>query len=352
MASVTLKHLAAKLDLSITTVSRALAGYSDVAESTRRRVCQVAAEMGYVPDVTAQRLQKGRTDTIGFVIPTSGPRFSDPYFSELLAGIGNEAARHNFDLLVSTRPPDSEEELSAYRRMSEGRLVDGFLLVRTRSLDRRVSYLASTNLPFVAFGRTDLEIEFPYVDEDGFRGLELVTQHLIDLGHQRLAYISPPEDLMFTGFRQAGFHKTLERNGLEIRPGYLVASDLTQRGGFSAMNQLLNCSPAPTAIIAGNDLTALGAISAAQKRGMTVGKDVAVTGFDDIPLAELSHPALTTVRQPIYEIGRQICGMLVRLIHGEDLSPCHVLLHPELVVRESCGATNGGNGPVSSRGRR
>ena len=123
--------------MSITTVSRALAGYGDVAEATRQRVLQAAQEMGYVPDVTARRLQKGRTDTIGFVIPTSGPRFSDPYFSELLAGIGNEAARHNFDLLVSTRSPDTPEEEAAYRRMVEGRLVDGLLVVRTRVKDRR-----------------------------------------------------------------------------------------------------------------------------------------------------------------------------------------------------------------------
>jgi LacI family transcriptional regulator len=105
LGSVTLKDLAAQLGLSITTVSRALAGYGDVAEATRQRVLRAAKEMGYVPDVTARRLQKGRTDTIGFVIPTFGPRFSDPFFSELLTGIGNKAAQHNFDLLVSTPPP-------------------------------------------------------------------------------------------------------------------------------------------------------------------------------------------------------------------------------------------------------
>ncbi|HSR30644.1 MAG TPA: LacI family DNA-binding transcriptional regulator, partial [Anaerolineae bacterium] len=159
MAAVTLKDLAAKLELSITTVSRALAGYSDVAEATRQRVLQAADEMGYVPDATARRLQKGRTDTIGFIIPTHGPRFSDPFFSELLSGIGNEAARHNFDLLVSTRPPDTPEEDAAYRRMVEGRLVDGLLVVRTRVGDRRIDYLSRTDFPFVAFGRCDLVVD-------------------------------------------------------------------------------------------------------------------------------------------------------------------------------------------------
>jgi LacI family transcriptional regulator len=314
-----------------------LAGYSDVAEGTRQRVLQTAAEMGYFPSATARRLQKGRTDTIGFVIPTSGPRFSDPFFSELLAGIGNAAARHNFDLLVSTRPPDTVEEQAAYRRMAEGRLVDGLLVVRTRVEDWRIAYLSEVGLPFVAFGRSDLDIDFPYVDEDGVRGLELVTQHLVELGHQHLAFISAPSSLMFCRLRWAGLTKALQRFGLSLKPECIIVSDLTQQGGFNAMNQLLDLSPPPTAIIACNDLMALGAISAAQRRGLVVGRDLAVTGFDDIPLAEHSHPSLTTVRQPIYDIGCRICDMLVQLIQGEELSECHVLLQPELLVRESSG---------------
>jgi LacI family transcriptional regulator len=328
-SAVTLKDLAAKLGLSITTVSRALAGYDDVAEATRRRVQQAAEEMGYVPDVTAQRLQKGRTDTIGFVIPTFGPRFSDPYFSELLAGIGNEAARHNFDLLVSTQPPNTPQEQAVYRRLAEGRLVDGLLVVRTRVKDPRIAYLAEIGFPFVAFGRSDLDLDFPYVDEDGHRGLELVTEHVIDRGHRRLAFIAAPDDLMFCTYRRAG---------LALAPDHCIVGDLTQQGGFEAMNQLLDLPSPPTAVISCNDLMALGAISAAQKRGLVVGRDLAITGFDDIPPAEHSHPSLTTVRQPIYSIGRQICSMLVQLIRNEELIERHVLLQPELIVRESSGA--------------
>jgi LacI family transcriptional regulator len=338
MGTVTLKDLAAELGLSITTVSRALAGYDDVAEATRQRVLEAAEKMGYVPDMTARRLQKGRTDTIGFVIPTSGPRFSDPYFSELLAGIGNEAARHRFDLLVSTCAPDTSDEDAAYRHKVEGRLVDGLLIVRTRIKDRRIEYLARIGFPFVAFGRSDLDVDFPYLDEDGFRGLELVTQHLIDLGHQVIACIAPPPDLMFSVYRCAGLEATLQRNGLSLEQGYCIHSDLTQHGGFRAMDELLDLSPPPTAVIACNDLMALGAISAAQTRGLVVGRDVAITGFDDIPLAEHSHPPLTTVHQPIYQIGRQICNMLIQLIQGEELTERHVLLQPELIIRESTGA--------------
>jgi LacI family transcriptional regulator len=352
MGAVTLRDLAKKLNLSITTVSRALAGYDDVAESTRQRVLEAAAELGYVPDVTARRLQKGRTDTIGLVIPTSGPRFSDPYFSELLAGIGNEAGRHKYDLLVSTCAPDTPEEDEAYRRKVEGRLVDGLLVVRTRINDRRIQYLVRTGFPFVAFGRSDLDLDFPYLDEDGFRGLELVTQHLIDLGHKRIACIAPPPGLMFSVHRCAGLEATLHRNGLLLEDGHCIYSDLTQHGGFLAMSEILEMSPLPTAVVACNDLMALGAISAAQARGLVVGRDVAITGFDDIPLAEHSHPSLTTVHQPIYAIGRQICQMLIRLIQDKELPERHVLLQPELIVRESSQPGQSGRNSTSSRERR
>lgn len=337
MGNVTLKDLALELGLSITTVSRALAGYSDVAEATRRRVMEAADAMGYVPDASARRLRMGRTDTIGFVIPTSGPRFSDPYFSELLAGMGNEAARSNYDLLVSTRPPDTPEEDATYRRLVEGRLVDGMLVVRTRVSDRRIAYLSEIGFPFVSFGRSDLGVDFPYVDEDGYKGLQLVVDHLVGLGHRRLAFISAPTNLMFCTYRAAGLETGLQHHGLSLDPAYRIIGDLTQQSGFLAMNQLLDLSPPPTAVIACNDLMALGAISAAQKRGLVVGRDVAITGFDDIPLAEHSHPPLTTVRQPIYEIGRQTCAMLIQLIQGTELAERHALLEPQLITRESSG---------------
>jgi LacI family transcriptional regulator len=333
----TLKNLAEHLGLSITTVSRALAGYDDVAEATRQRVLQAAERMGYVPDATAQRLQKGRTDTIGFVIPTFGPRFSDPFFSELLAGIGNEAARQHFDLLVSTQAPDTPDEQAAYRRLVEGRLVDGLLVVRTRAQDARIVYLFEMGFPFVTFGRSDLDMDFPYVDVDGAHGMELAAEHLMRAGHGRIGYISAPKGLMFCDHRHAGLRRALRRSGLRLEPQCIAAGDLTEQGGFTAMNHLLGLSPRPSAVVACNDLMAIGAISASQQRQLVVGRDIAISGFDDIPLAAHSHPPLTTVRQPVYSIGRRVCDMLIRLIRGEELAERHVLLQPELVIRQSSG---------------
>jgi LacI family transcriptional regulator len=335
--TVTLKDIAKRLDLSVTTVSRALAGYNDVAEGTRRRVKQAAEEMGYYPNVTARQLQKRRTDTLAFIIPTQDPRFSDPFFSELLAGIGNEAGQHGYDLLVSTQPPDSSAEREAYRRVVHGRRADGVLIVRTRKNDQRIRFLSEHRFPFVAFGRSDLEIDFPFVDEDSYSGIQLLTQHMIDLGHRRIGFIAAPTGLMFGQFRAVGYRETLRANNVPLDESLIVRGDMTQRGGFQAAQELLARSPCPTAIIACNDLMALGTMSAAQNIGLTIGEDLSVGGFDDIPLAEHAHPPLTTVRQPVYEIGQRITRILVELIQGTEAAETQELLIPKLMVRGSSG---------------
>lgn len=338
---VTLRDIARRLGLSVTTVSRALTGYDDVAESTRQRVHQAAEEMSYYPNITARQLQQQRTDTLAFIIPTFGPRFSDPFFSELLAGIGNEAGQHGFDVLVSTQSPGSDGEREAYRRIVHGRRVDGALVVRTRQQDDRIRFLCEHELTFVAFGRTDLDLDFAYVDEDSYRGLQLLTQHMIDLGHRRIGFIAAPTDLMFCRYRMDGFQHTLQDQGFAPDPALVITGDLTQSGGYRAAQDLLAREPRPTAIIACNDLMALGAMSAAQEKGLAVGRDLSVGGFDDIPLCEHSHPPLTTVRQPVYDIGQRITHMLIQLIRGQTPVKRQVLLTPELIVRESSGSPAG-----------
>ncbi len=336
---VTLRDIAEKLGLSITTVSRALGGYDDVAEETRRLIVRTAEEMGYRPNVMARRLQKQRTDTLGFVVPTSGPRFSDPFFSELLAGIGNEAASHDFDLLVSTRPPDTPEEAQAYERLILERRVDGLVLTRTRVNDARIAYLLDQGFPFAAFGRTQVEGTYAWVDEDGELGVFNATRYLVELGHRAIAIILPPANLMFTVHRRAGFYRAMEAHGLAVEPAWEESGDLTERGGYAAASRLLAGPRRPTAIVAGNDLMAIGAMRAAREHGLNVGQDVSLVGFDDITLAEHAHPPLTTIRQPIYEIGRRVCRMLIEILSGVPLEQagCQVLFEPELVIRDSSG---------------
>jgi LacI family transcriptional regulator len=331
---VTLQDIADRLGISVPTVSRALAGYSDIADETRMRVLQAAEQMGYRPNVSARRLQQQRTETLGFVIPTHGPRFSDPFFSELLTGIGNEAAEQEYDLLVSTRAP-GRDELKTYERMVMEQRVDGMLVVRTRHQDQRIAYLLKRSFPFVAFGRSNLEADFPHLDVDGKEGMREITQHLIDLGYRRIAYINAPVDLVFASHRLAGYKEALAANDIPCDKTLVFVGALTERSGHRAATHLLAQDPRPDAIAACNDLMALGAISAARKLGLTVGHDLAVTGFDDVPLAAHAHPPLTTVRQPIYTIGRRICRMLIRILETSRVEDRQVLLKPKLIIRAS-----------------
>ena len=337
--AATLKDIASELGISITTVSRGLAGYDDVAAETRQRIQETAASLGYKPNILARRLQKQRTDTLGFIMPTFGPRFSDPFFSEFIAGIGNKAAEQEYDLLVSTHAPESEQEKQAYARATQRGWVDGLIVIRTRENDSRIQHLHEQNFPFVVFGRTNLPFDYPYVDEDGVAGMRLLVQHLADLGHQRIGFIMPPAGLMFSQYRLQGYYETMAANNLPVAPEWIVEGDLTQRSGAEAAERLLAVQPRVTAVICGNDLMAMGAINQMQQNGLTVGTDIAVAGFDDIPASAYSNPPLTTLHQPIYDIGRQTCAMLIDIVNGRAPENPSVLLTPTLIVRASSGSS-------------
>ena len=337
--TVTIKDIAKQIGKSVTTVSRALNDYDDVSPETKSEVQRIAAEMGYTPSTLAQRLRKQRSDTIGIILPTFGPRFSDPFFSEFLAGVGNTASEMGYDLMVSTRPPN-EQEMEAYRLNVQGRRVDGFIIVRTRCEDPRIQYLHQVGFPFVAFGRTGGDLDFPFVDEDSEYGMQLIADHIVGLGHHRIACISAPADLTFTAQRLLGITKGLAKHGISLDEELIRESDLTQGGGFKQAGILLDLPNPPTVIIACNDLMAFGAMSAIQERGFTVGEDIAITGFDDIPMSEHSHPPLTTLHQPIYKIGNIVCKMLIHIIQGIPLEEDHLILKPSLVMRQSCVANS------------
>lgn len=321
---------------SVTTVSRALGGYDDVSPETRKRVLQAAQELGYEPNITARQLQKRRTDTIGLILPSFNPRFSDPFFSEFLTGVVEETTQRSFDLLVST-DVTTEDETSRYLKFIRSRRVDGFIVVRTQRQDSRITLLKKHNYPFVAFGRVEGENDFPFIDEDGEQGIQQIVNHLIELGHTRFACISEPTYLMKSYLRVQGFRKALAEHGLPIDESRIIAGGFRQKSGQQIGGQLLDLDDPPTAIVAVNDLLALGAMRAARERGLVIGQDVSITGFDDIVLAEYAHPPLTTVHQPARRIGTMLCRMLVKLINRESLDQKQVVLQPELIVRQSTG---------------
>jgi LacI family transcriptional regulator len=332
--TVTLKDIARRVNRSVTTVSRALHDYDDVSEETRELIRHTARELGYTPNVVAQRLQKRRTDTLGLILPTFGPRLSDPHFGEVLAGVGDEVARDGFDLLISIADPHLDE-LEAYRQKIIGRRVDGVLVVRPRCHDERVEFLLSYSMPFVAYGRVLDDHDFPYVDVDHVAGMRVLVRHLGDLGHQRIGCVTGSPDFTFVHYQLEGFRQAMAACALPVDENLIVEAELTQRGGYGGAQTLLSQSDPPTAIVASNDLMALGAMSAAQDHGLDVGRDIAVAGFGDIPWADTSHPTLTTVRQPAHRLGQLIGQMLVAVACGESLTERHVLLEPSLIIRQS-----------------
>jgi DNA-binding LacI/PurR family transcriptional regulator len=335
--SLTIRDVAERLNLSITTVSRALDGYDDVAEETRQRVIQAAREMGYVPNRAARQLRKQRTETIGYILPTNTPRFSDPFFTEFIAGLGDEAAKKNYDLLISTAQPEEDSERLVYQRWVHGHKVDGYILNRMRLRDWRVQYLAQMNVPFVTLERTLDAADYPSIEINGQAGIRNLVSHLIKQGHQRIAYIGASPDLAIQADRYSGFRLGLNEAGLTVQPELEVEGNLTRQGGFRAAQKLFSLSSPPTAIVCVNDLTAIGALQAASELGLRVGHDIAIAGFDGLEEATHTQPPLTTLYQPIYDIARRLVGLLLAEINGLPSADRRIQLLPELILRASTG---------------
>ena len=335
MPPITIRDVANRLNLSITTVSRALDGYDDVAEETRQRVIAVAHEMGYTPNQAARQLRRKRTDTIGYILPTDKPRFADPFFAEFIAGLGDEAAAHNFDLLVSSTPPSTDVERQAYQRWVHGHKIDGLVINRLRLHDWRVQYLSQAGFHFVTLGRSLDPFDYASVEVDGRRWFKILVDHLVSLGYQQIAYIGSTPDLKIQADRFQGYLDGLQSAGLAYNPTYIVESDLTAEGGYRAASALLSLPVPPTAITCVDDMTAIGVLHAARECGRIVGKDLAVTGFDGILGFEHTQPPLTTINQPVYQIARCLVSMLMALITGNSLAEKRVNIEPKIEIHES-----------------
>jgi LacI family transcriptional regulator len=333
----TIKDVAKALNLSITTVSRALDGYDDVAKDTRELVIRTAHEMGYTPNRAARQLRRQRSETIGYILPTEKPQFADAFYSEFIAGLGDMAAASNFDLLVSAAPPDSAAERALYERWAQGRKVDGIVLNRIRLQDWRVQYLTTQKIPFVSLERSLLPVEFIGVEADAYQGFLELMAYLTNQGHSRIAYIGGWHELKIEHDRHDGYQAGLKAASISPEPALVTRADLTPEGGYQAAGRLLNLSQPPTAIVCVNDLTAIGAMHAAHERGLKVGRDIAIAGFDGIADSAHTQPPLTTLDQPVYTIARQLVTMLLALINGEPLAERQVKIEPKLLIRESTG---------------
>jgi LacI family transcriptional regulator len=241
-----LRSLASDLGLSITTVSRALDGYEDVAIKTRDRVNKAASAIGYRPNSAARRLRKGSSETIALVMPTEPGRFYEPVFVELLAVIGERLAARHYDLMLLAARP-GEEEIAAYKRIIKDRRADACIIVRTRRHDERIVMLQEAGLPFVCHGRTETHHPYAFVDGDGETGFREITSRLIGLGHKRIAHLAAPDIFTFAELRARGWHFAMR--AADLLDDLKILSTSSEEAGEAAAAHLLNGPNQPTALI-------------------------------------------------------------------------------------------------------
>jgi DNA-binding LacI/PurR family transcriptional regulator len=334
----TIRDVAREAGVSIATVSGVFNNTRRVGQATRQRVLEVAGRIGYRANVTARNLRASETRLFGFSWRPIPPDSFSPVFDRFLQAIAEAGARHDYRIL--TYPSASlEDEIAFYEQMMLVGQVDGFILANTSLGDDRIRRLLEANFPFVAFGRSNPEWEFPSVDVDGAAGIELAVQHLIGRGHRRIACLAWPERSLSGAHRLSGYRRAMAEAGLAIEPSWIVRAENSYSEAYASARQMLSdrTDDRPTAIVTMSDLMAIGAINAGWDAGLHVGQDLAVVGFDDAPVARFLRPSLTSLRQPIAEVGERLATMLADLCSGRPLSERQVLLPPELVVRESSG---------------
>jgi LacI family transcriptional regulator, galactose operon repressor len=333
--TVTIRDVAKYLDLSITTVSRALDGYPDVSETTRQRVVQAAHDLGYIPNRAARQLRRQRTDTIGYILPSGLSRFSEAFSNEFISGLADEAAQNSFDLLISSALAGGDAEHQTYQRWVSARRVDGFVLNRVRHTDWRIRYLIEQHIPFASFEHSIDPLDYPSIHVEAVNSVSNLVTLLVTQGCKRIAYVGGPEFLTIHIDRLEGYRRGLAINHLPEDPTIVHLADLSSNGGYQAAKRMLWLPDPPDAIICVNDETAFGVLRAAHEAHRIVGVDLAITGFDGVQDAIYTEPPLTTLDQPVYDIARQLVRMVLAEIAGIPIPERQVVIEPTLRIRAS-----------------
>ncbi|MFE0511463.1 LacI family DNA-binding transcriptional regulator [Streptomyces sp. NPDC058964] len=330
----TLEEVAARAGVGRGTVSRVVNNAAGVKESTRRAVQRAIAELGYVPNLAARSLAGRRADAVALVMMEPDWRlFAEPFFSEIVRAIGDALADTGPQLLLTLVRSDAERQ--RFLEYARGGRVDGALLMSVHAGDPLPDMLAEARLPTVLLGRRSGDEHVSYVDADNVGGARNAVTHLLAAERRAIATITGPLDMYVAQCRLRGYREALALAGLDAQPSWVAEGDFTEESGRRAMAQLLERHPEIDGLLAASDTTAVGALEALRAAGRRVPEDVAVIGFDDFPLAERTEPRLTTVRQPLEDIGRTMVQLLLQEIEESSVAWRHVILRTELVVRES-----------------
>jgi LacI family transcriptional regulator len=327
---VTIRDVAAQAGVSVATVSKVINERYGVSAETYARVRGVIDELGYEASLVAQSLRNHRTNVIGILVADL-----EPFSTELLKGAGDAIRGSGFELVVYSAGGRVNERVGWERRYLSrlsGTLVDGAVLVTPTVVD--VQYGA----PVVAVDPHTGSSRLPTVVSDNMHGGRLAAEHLLQLGHRRIAMLSGRPDLESAQLREQGYRSALEAAGVPVDEDLIQAGDYDPEVAAAQARRLLQTENRPTAVFAANDLSAIAVIEAAAELGLRVPEDLSVVGFDNIPEATRCNPPLTTVEQPIRQMGQQAIEMLIRLIRGEQLESEHVTLATCLVERQSTRA--------------
>ena len=329
-ALITLRDVAAKAGVSLNTASRALTGKPDVNAETKARVLALAKRLGYSPNHLARSLLKGRTHTIGLVVTDC----TDPFYASLIRAVEGVLSRVGYSLLLATSNEDTRKENGALSMLRERR-VDGLLLTPVDVEADHLSSFLDGALPIVLVGRRPNGYKGPFVGTDNVTGGAMMTRHLISLGHRDIAHFTRSDKASSARERLLGYRTALKQAGLPVRPNLVYSLPPSTAGGRKGAAAILNTVPRPSAVFTYNDSQAVGLMLELQQ-SIAVPDDLSIGGFDDIELGTLVRPLLTTIAQPILEIGERSAQILIDMIR-EKSQGASVLLSPSLVVRESTG---------------
>jgi len=331
--------LARDLGLSISTVSRALNGYHDVAPATKQRVLKRAREIGYRPNPGARRLKSGRSSLVGVILPAAsdGVRFVDSVASSLLGGVEVELENGGYGLIATMQTRnDLEREAALYENFIKGGWVDALLLVRTRVADPRVELVRKAHIPFVTYGRTETAEPYAWVDTDNEKAFYLATLRQIEFGHERIALLNGPLEYNFVRLREKGYTRALAKHRIAPDRLLMLNGDLSEVSGYALCRSLLVSAVPPTAIVCATDAMAIGAIAACRERGMAVGREISIAGYGNSSASGFCDPPLTTIDHAVFENGRHIGQSLLRLLRAEAKpADIHYLEPVVLVPRKS-----------------
>lgn len=334
MPALTLRQFAEIVGLSPTTVSRALAGYPEVRDATRRRVRALAAEHGYRPNRRAAALATGRAMAIGHVIPAAlEHEVVNPVFADFTAAAGEAYARAGYDMLMATAPAGGEE--ATYRRLAESGAVDGFIVHGPRAGDGRLGLLRRLGMPFVVHGRVPGERGYDFVDVANARAFEALTAHLIGLGHNRVALVNGRADMDFARRRQAGWAAAHRACGRTVDAGLVVHGAMTEAHGHDAASALLDGARPPSAFVAASLVVGLGVRRAAEARDLSVPGDLSIATHDDVLSYLGNDGAFTATRSSVREAGRRCGEMLLARIAEPGRPPAGEVWDAPLVTGRS-----------------